>query len=312
MKKEISIAIVTKNRPKKLQRCLESIQKQTKLPSVVIIVDNDIKRRAEKVALSFKENLNLSYVVEPKPGVARARNKALEVCKTPLLGFVDDDCVLDKNWVKTGLNLITATKKATYVLGKSLLYNTKNIVALAQYYHQSYWFNQKLKENKLKTSPFNLDTKNIILKTPDLRKKDLKFSPQFSIKGADSSDTDLGFQLEAKSLTGIYEARMIVFHEELENPVHFLKKAYLRGRLAFLLVSKWNLQGEFVDLKLIRWTKFAKSIRFWKKELRSYTGKHSESTLLKIPAFILIKTYERVYLKGYINQACKLGVNLEE
>ena len=310
MKNKISIAIVTKNRPVKLRRCLESILKQSMLPDVVIIVDNDTKKSAKKVAFSFRKNLNLVYMVEPKPGVAQARNRVLVTCKTFYLGFVDDDCVLDKKWVETGLNTMKARKKATFVLGKSLIFNAKNIVALAQYYHQSYWFMQKLKENKNKTSPFNFDTKNLIIKISNLRKKNLKFDSDFSIKGADSSDTDLGFQLEKKGLVGVYEHKMIVLHEELENPILYLKKAYLRGKLALMLTSKWKLKGEFVDLKLIKWTKYVKSIRFWKKEFHLLTRTHSEDILSKILAFVLIKMSERVYLKGYVGKANKLGVGL--
>ncbi len=116
MKNKISIAIVTKNRPVKLRRCLESILKQSMLPDVVIIVDNDTKKSAKKVAFSFRKNLNLVYMVEPKPGVAQARNRVLVTCKTFYLGFVDDDCVLDKKWVETGLNTMKARKKVIWAI----------------------------------------------------------------------------------------------------------------------------------------------------------------------------------------------------
>lgn len=309
MKQKISIAIVTRNREDKLRRCLESISRQSLSPYKVIVVDNDKKGSAEKVALSFEESINIDYEVEPRQGVAHARNRALLICTTPFLGFVDDDCVLDKKWVEVGSNSISKTK-AAYVLGESRLFNPGSIVALAQYYHQDYWFNQKFKKKKNRLEPSSLDTKNIIFKVSEQKRKNLKFDAQFSIHGIDSSDTDFGFQLEEKGLFGVYEPKMIVWHEELKNVIDLLKKAYHRGRLAFLLVTKWNLEDENVNLSHKRWTTYLKSIRFWKEEYSEYTGRHKENTLKKILSFLLIKAYERTYLKGFIGQPKKKGVNL--
>ena len=309
MSNKLTVVIVTRQRLAKLKRCLESISKQTELPDKVLVIDNDAKENSKKVALSFKRGLNVSYAVETRPGVPHARNRALRLCKTPLLGFTDDDCVLDKNWVKAGLNSMVKAK-TPYVLGKSLLYNNKSVVALAQYYLQRYWFNQKLNESRPKTSPFNFDTKNIILKVSELKNHDLRFDNKFTIRGVDSSDINLGFQLETKDLAGAYEPKMVVHHEELESVLLLLRKAYLRGRLAFLVSHRWSLEGEFVNLPLLNWFKFAKSIRFWKKEYHNYTDRHPENVMQKILSFLLIKAYERVYLQGYVDEARKRGVNL--
>lgn len=307
MSNKLTVVIVTRQRLAKLKRCLESISKQTELPDKVLVIDNDEDKSAKSTALAFGKVLNLSYTFEPKPGVAYARNKALKACKTPLLGFVDDDCVLDKNWVKVGINSMTGTKTA-YILGKSLLFNRRNLIALAQYYHQNFWFNQKLKENKGKPTPFNFDTKNVVLNLKDLKNQNLRFDPNFTVDGIDSSDTDFGFRLENSRLEGTYEPKMVVRHEEIENPLHFLRKGYKRGKLAFMLANKWNLKGEFVDLQLIKWTRFIKSARLWRNEFHKYTGKYKTGWLAKVISFLLIKVYERAYLKGYLDQAKRKGI----
>ena len=40
------------------------------------------------------------YLVEPRPGLARARNRALSAVRTDLVAWIDDDEVADPDWVR--------------------------------------------------------------------------------------------------------------------------------------------------------------------------------------------------------------------
>lgn len=65
----------------------------------VVVVDNDPEGSARDNATATGDP-RVHYVVEPKPGVGNARNRALiEASKTDILAFIDDDEVPHANWL---------------------------------------------------------------------------------------------------------------------------------------------------------------------------------------------------------------------
>lgn len=303
-KKKITIAIVTKKRPEKLARLLRSIVEQKLKPIQVIVVDNDLQLSAQKVVSKFSPYLSIKYVVEKRQGVPFARNKALSVVKTPYLGFIDDDCIVEENWVFVVEKIVSKFPKISYFVGNSMLFNPQNLVAVAQYVHQRYWFMQKLGVNN-ETSPFNVDTKNIVFKVADLKSHKLKFDISFTEGWFDSADTDMGFSMESKKMIGKFVEELKIWHEETTSLLYFLKKGYCRGKLAFMLAKKWNIKDEFVYLPFLSWRKYIKSIRGWSKEYERYFSVVEKRSFM---SFLFIKIYERFFLWGYVEQAKKIDI----
>lgn len=99
----ISVAICTRNRPEHLRRCLASLGTLDPAPEAltagfeILVIDNappdDATRR---VAEGFP---GIRYVLEPKPGLNFARNRALREAHGEILAFVDDDVVVDRGWL---------------------------------------------------------------------------------------------------------------------------------------------------------------------------------------------------------------------
>lgn len=296
---DLTIAIATRARPYKLERCLKSVVNQTILPRQVLIVDNDPKHTAERVAIKFKNKLPIRYETEEIPGVPSARNKALNLCRTGFIGFLDDDCVLDKHWVAKGTMAINKAK-ATYILGRTLLLNRHSLIAQAQYVRQKRWFFYKFKGNI--PGPFALDTKNVIISNKTLRKEQILFDDKMLPGGYDSSDTDLSLQLYTKDKRGLYEENMVVYHEETPNLFNFIKKAYYRGRYAYLINKKWNLTGEFVDKSQINLLTYLSKLRLWPREFTKYQKVIKNTFLREIVIFVIIKIYERIHLQGFFYQ----------
>ena len=145
---------------------------------------------------------------------------------------------------------------------------------------------------------FNFDTKNIILRTKDFKKHRLRFDPLFSTVIADSSDTDMGFQVVNANLKGIYSPRMIVNHKESTNFWSLINKSKSRGELAYKLSKKWHLTNEFIDASqknLLRLSVLRQVPIEWQRYLHGY----KQSSIHKMTAFIALKILERVYLQGY-------------
>lgn len=306
---KLTLAIVTRKRPSKLHRCLTSIAEQTLAPGRILVVDNDRRESARRVTQLFKSKLPLVYVVEKIQNVPLARNKALSLCHAPFLGFIDDDCVLEKNWTEKGFQTLKKNPRVAYVEGQSRLLNKTNSLAQALFYRERFWFNYKLKPKT--TTPYNLDTKNVIFRANLLKRQRITFDKHLYLaEVGDHADVDVGFQLEKLGLTGKYEPGMTLYHEEITTFRDFIKKAYERGRVGFLLYHKWRLAGELVFLPDIRWSKWFRRLKCWPKDYESWTREIPGNHFHKAVLFLLMKLYDRVYLQGFVDQARKAGVRL--
>jgi len=95
-----SICIATHRRPQGLEKLLGSLASQKGAPPFdVIVVDNDREKSAESVALQFRAIIPLTYLVEPVRGIARARNRAIAISRSPFLAFIDDDEWATPQWL---------------------------------------------------------------------------------------------------------------------------------------------------------------------------------------------------------------------
>ena len=100
----LTVAICTKDRTDNLARCLESLLKlQTANKPVgspnfeILVVDNaPSDEQTQKLVASLP---TVNYVREPKPGLDFARNRALTEATNEMLAFLDDDVVVDRNWL---------------------------------------------------------------------------------------------------------------------------------------------------------------------------------------------------------------------
>jgi len=100
---DISIIIPTCNRRDSLRRCLDSLVKQTypKEKFEVIVVDDCPEKDTEQLLKeAYGRSFNLVYLSQNRRGPAAARNRGVKEARGCIIGFTDDDCVLDEAWVK--------------------------------------------------------------------------------------------------------------------------------------------------------------------------------------------------------------------
>src|SRR5579863_5817026 len=101
----IAVCVATFRRPKLLQKLLNGIANlrfvKAAIPKItVIVVDNDASETARMVCSRAAFPWGLKYVVEPKRGIAEARNRALkEVGDADFVAFIDDDEVPGNEWL---------------------------------------------------------------------------------------------------------------------------------------------------------------------------------------------------------------------
>jgi len=101
----LSIIICTYNRVSFLKLCLNSILNQIKKDHniEIIVIDNNSTDETKK----YVEGLDIKYIkyhIEKKQGLSFARNRGIEVALGRYLAFVDDDAIINSNWLDSLLD----------------------------------------------------------------------------------------------------------------------------------------------------------------------------------------------------------------
>lgn len=112
MPPRVSIVVPTQRRPEGLARALGSLVWQAGIdPDGVelIVADNDAAPSAKAAVEGLIAPFPVSYVHEPRPGVANVRNAALAAAQGEFIAFLDDDEEAPPNWLAS----LLATQGAT-------------------------------------------------------------------------------------------------------------------------------------------------------------------------------------------------------
>ena len=86
-----------------LDRCLTALDAQTypRTDFTIIVADNASPQGLDAVAATISGRAELIHA--PKRGAGPARNAAVAASSSPLLAFIDSDCVAEPQWLAAGL-----------------------------------------------------------------------------------------------------------------------------------------------------------------------------------------------------------------
>lgn len=92
----VTVSVCTRNRPDQLRECLKGLAQMLPVADEILVVDNTPgNAAAEQLAREF----GARHVVQPKPGLSRARNMAMDESTSEVVAFLDDDAVPDEKWL---------------------------------------------------------------------------------------------------------------------------------------------------------------------------------------------------------------------
>jgi glycosyltransferase involved in cell wall biosynthesis len=97
---DLTVVICTRDRPDGLRAALNSLRRQTDSAFDVVVVDNNPGTRDSAKVVDEVGLPRCEYVVEPRPGLSRARNRGLQSVRTELVAWMDDDETADPNWAR--------------------------------------------------------------------------------------------------------------------------------------------------------------------------------------------------------------------
>jgi GT2 family glycosyltransferase len=107
---KISVIIATKDRFQDIIKCIESIEVQTLLPDEIVIVDaSDKQELNEAIKHQFSGSVKIIYI-HSKPGLTYQRNVGIGASCGDIVSFLDDDVILDKDFIKEIVNVFENDK----------------------------------------------------------------------------------------------------------------------------------------------------------------------------------------------------------
>ncbi|MEJ1933974.1 glycosyltransferase, partial [Nostoc sp. NIES-2111] len=92
----ISVVICTRNRPEQLARCLRSLLNLSQPPQQIIVVDNAPSDDTTREMVA--QIPQVQYLLEPIPGLSKARNTGIHHATGEIIAFTDDDVEVHPDW----------------------------------------------------------------------------------------------------------------------------------------------------------------------------------------------------------------------
>lgn len=136
---KISAVVATYNRERFLPDALEGLRVQTLDPREfqIIIVNNNSKDRTKEISLEFIKNnpqLNCFYCEEFNQGLSFGRNRGVNESNAELITFIDDDAVIEKDFLLNVVNYMKDKNDVAAVGGKIFAkYLNKKPVWMSKY-----------------------------------------------------------------------------------------------------------------------------------------------------------------------------------
>lgn len=96
----VTVAVCTRNRAERLEECLTALEELEYRADCLdlLVVDNAPSDSATKTLVA--SHTRIRYVVEPRPGLDWARNRAVLEARGDIVAFTDDDVSVDSGWVR--------------------------------------------------------------------------------------------------------------------------------------------------------------------------------------------------------------------
>jgi succinoglycan biosynthesis protein ExoM len=183
----VSICVCTFRRGRELERllrCLTTQRLPANTPIEIVVVDNDEagsgREATRRVCDAFPDAV-IRYAVEPRPGVAHARNRCLHEARGAFVAFLDDDEYCGADW----LSLLLETQRAsgaTAVLGPVVPEFPDDA---PEWVRRSGVFDRWRPPTGTELGPEQCRTGNVLFDAAAIRRRSLEFDIEFAASGGE-------------------------------------------------------------------------------------------------------------------------------
>ena len=226
-----SIVVPTYNRKERLRQCINALLKQNFDDYELVIVDDGSTDGTEEMVKDLQKK-NIIYLKQENKGPSAARNFGVEKSNGKFIAFTDDDCIVEKNWLKELLKGFD-NKNVGIVGGNYVFHDEKGFISLWQKCNME----KSIEGGRFKKPQFFESNNMAILK--ELFVSVAGFNPIFGPNDG-SEDLNLNYQIIKKGfgLTFRENARVLHLHKKTLKGV--LKQYYIAGRgdIVFMFLNK--------------------------------------------------------------------------
>lgn len=152
-KLRFSVVVCTLNRFFDLNKCMESLSRQIKLPYETIIVDASDNKKTMAVAEHWRNQGRLSVIyIHSTPGLTKQRNLGISHSKGDIIVFLDDDVILDEHYFQAMSLCFESSKDIAGATGN--ITNLKTLTRASIYFRKIFMLSGRAPIGVMKRSGF--------------------------------------------------------------------------------------------------------------------------------------------------------------
>lgn len=230
---EVSIIIPFYGKCSILKETLSSLNKQSDKNFEVILIDDESPDSAEKLALDYKNEINLSYHRIVNKGRSGARNFGINLANSDYLIFLDADMLVEEDWIKKIKQHINLHPNSVLVVEgyrnpkHAITSFYKYIIAI-----EKTWKTSNLNSYKIDYKNFKFTACNLLF--PKNKIIELKGFNEIFIDG---EDFDLGIRTLNNNIDIFSDPSIISYHNDWPTLSNFIMRQNQYNKGVFNLIK---------------------------------------------------------------------------
>jgi len=242
----VSVVVCTRDRPDELGRCLKSLGPVQDIAEVLVVDNAPSSDATRETVAAFS---GVSYVLEARPGLSRARNTGIRAASGDVIAFLDDDVVVHPAWLPRLVAALDGPRTmaaAGLVLPAELATPAQAAAELLKGWltggYQPDTFGPSFLEHARRrpVPVWQIGAgANMAIRRDAFRLVGLFDERLGAGRAGCSEDSEFWYRLLAAGLEFRYEPAAVVFHTHRRETEAFYRQAhdYMRGHMAGLFVQ---------------------------------------------------------------------------
>jgi GT2 family glycosyltransferase len=233
-----SIIIPTYNREAQLTDCLNAclaLDYPRERFEVIVVDDGSVSPPSQIIQL-LKGALNVKLFSQANSGPAAARNRGAAEAQGEFIAFTDDDCTVEKEWLKSFALALTQSPEAM-VGGRTINLLSENLFATASQLLIDYLYQRSM---RFASKGFFFTSNNMALSKNLF---DAVGGFDVSFREAAAEDRELSARWRKLGYHMFFLPKAIVYHAHWLNFFSFYRQHFRYGRGAFYFHKKFSHQN---------------------------------------------------------------------
>lgn len=301
-KVDISLIVLTYNRPGPLKRCLESITRIDKGETSfeVLVVDDGSTSDNKGVIDGFDGRLEIKYLRKPRGGVASARNYGGAHAEGGLIAFIADDYILPESYIKDVTQFLAANTGA-WIITHNIMPTGPSIFRHAQRLYYQMTLLQRFGDADLGggvVESFDLPPSRAAV----FRKEMFSLTGWFNEGLLTGEDGELGMRMAAEGIPVYFFVDKYIKHWEEKDLSGYLEQRTRYGA-SFYRVLK-EKRGSRMTEPSISWVMKSVSEKYFSWLKLSFKLKRKMEFILLTPLTLLFLSF---YYRGFYSESRRSG-----